>query len=176
MARNYYTEIIVERSELEMLDGKAYRWFDHVDMTASQVKNYLIYIPEDIDLFFYGRSFSGRGANIKLETFANPQFSSPGSLMDNRIFNRNSDYPKNNLAQIWQDPVVTSDGTLTDYDETSGSIDSSSAVKGSAGSESTQDFPRLMPKGTYILVRVTNLSSSNPAYYTYKLFWSEVEK
>lgn len=173
--RNAFTEIVADQQDIEMLDGISYRWFDFGQLPASTSRDYLIYIPDaPIDLFFYGRSFSGRASNLQLEIYAAPTFTAEGSSMQNRIFNRNADKPKNNQAQIWLGPTITDVGTLVDYDETSGSVDSNSGTKGSAGSDASQEFPRLMPKDTYILARVTNLSSSNPANFVYKLFWSEV--
>jgi hypothetical protein len=51
-----------------------------------------------------------------------------------------------------------------------GELAAGGGAKGSVGSETTQDFPRLMPRGIYFLARITNLSEDN----VYKLFWSEL--
>lgn len=178
MTRAYYSEISFDASTVEMLDGFAFRWFDFQQLAATAAKEYLIYIPDiasELDIFFYGRSFASRGSNVKLEVFANPTFSSEGVAMPDRVFNRNADFSaKVPASQFWEDPTITADGTLVDYDETAGSVSESSGVKGSAGSDASQEFPRVMPKDTYLLVRITNFSTANPANYVYKLYWSEV--
>lgn len=171
---NFYSEIIADQNFVAMLDGMAYRWFDHQDLNPLQTKYYIVYIPESPEIWFYGRSFSGRGSDISLEVFANPTLTSLGTLMDNRVFNRNSEYPTANLAKIYEDPTFTAEGTESDYDETSGALGQGN--KGSSGSDSSQDFPRIMPVDTYLLVKVTNLSDQNVGHYTYKLFWNEIPR
>lgn len=173
MSKNYYTEIVADQNTVELLDGVSFRWFDYGELAAGGIKEYIIYIPENVNVFFYGRSFASRLADMRLEVFASPTFSSEGSLMLSRIFNRNSDSPNVTNVSIWQDPVLISDGDLIDFDETAGS--SGGGAKGSVGSDTTQEYPRLMPRGIYLLARITNLSEDNiAARYVYKLFWSEL--
>lgn len=176
MSKNYYTEIVADQNTVELLDGVAFRWFDYgtVDYSPNpNTKEYLVYIPDNVNVFFYGRSFSSRSADMSLEVYVNPTFSSEGLSMTSRVFNRNSDSPKTTDVQIWQDPVIVSDGSLVDYDETAGSV--GGGTKGSLGSITLQEFPRFMPRDVYFLVRITNLSQDNvEAQYVYKLFWSEL--
>lgn len=174
MARKGFTEVSIDQNYLTMLDGNAYRWFDNQTLASSAVKEYLILTPpEPYDLFFYGRVFNGRRTDMQLEVFVNPTFTSEGTSMANRVFNRNGTSPNTPLGQVWQDPVLTDDGTLVDYDSVAGSKGSG---QGSAGSESSQEFPRIITPSTYLLVRITNLSGTDSGDFTYKIFWSEIER
>jgi hypothetical protein len=176
MSRNYYTEISTDMITVEFLDGLSYRFFDFKELAPEGVQEYLVYVPESVDLLFYGREFTVRGSNLRYEVFVNPTFSSEGSSMASRVFNRNGDYAQNNLAQVWKDPILTADGILTDYEEAYGSTSAASGKRGTAGSASSQEFPLLLPKGSYNLTRVTNLSTTEPGNYVLRWFWSEVEK
>ena len=174
--KSILSEVVSDENFISMLDGRAYRWYDRGSLAPTATQDYLIYIPAGVDLWFYGRSFAGRATNLTLTIYTNPTITDNGVEMPGKIFNRNSDYPASNLARIWKSPAVSSMGTESDYDETSGSVDSSSGVKGSTGSQTSQEFPRVMPKDTYIFVRVKNLSTQNTGSFIYKLFWSEIPR
>ena len=177
MTRSYYTEISVDQPTVELLDGLSFQFFDFKTLAPSGVQEYLLEVPSGaVDTVFYGRSFSGRGANLKYEVFSSPTFSSEGAAMPSRISNRNGDFVGGNQAMIWQNPTLTTDGTLADYDEVAGSSSTGSGNKGSAGSSASQGFPIILVKNSYMMVRITNLSSNNPGNYVLKLYWSEVEK
>ena len=173
MTRNYYTEISVDQPTVELLDGLSFQFFDFKTLATSGVQEYLIEVPSGVDTVFYGRSFSGRGANLKYEVFSSPTFSSEGAAMPSRISNRNGDFVGGNQAMIWQNPTLTTDGTLTDYDEVAGT---SFGNGGSVGSSASQGFPIILVKNSYTMVRITNLSSTVPVNYVLKWYWSEVEK
>lgn len=176
MALRFYSEITEDQNFASMLDGQAYRWFDFGTLLPEESKDFLIYIPPaPVELLFYGRLLHGRGSDANLMVYVNPVFSAQGSSMQGRIFNRSSDYPSNNQAMIWQNPTITSEGDLSDYDEVFGELSTGSGNKGSSGSETTQEFPRVMPKDTYLLSRLTNLSTTNNLNFIYKLFWSEIK-
>lgn len=167
-----FTEIAIDQNYLTMLDGNAFRWFDQGSIVSGGVKEYLILTPPDpVDLFFYGRVFNGRRTDMQLEVFVAPTFSNEGTIMTDRIFNRNGVSPNVSQATVWEDPTITADGTFIDYDSVAGSQGSQ---QGSAGSESSQEFPRIIPASTYLLARITNLSGTNNGFFTYKLFWSEI--
>ena len=149
MTRNYYTEISVDQPTVELLDGLSFQFFfDFKTLAISGVQEYLFEVPSGVDTVFYGRSFSGRGANLKYEVFSSPTFSSEGAAMPSRISNRNGDFAGGNQAMIWQNPTLTTDGTLADYDEVAGSSSTRSGNKGSAGSSASQVFPIVMVKKT----------------------------
>ena len=172
MTRNYYTEISVDQPTVELLDGLSFQFFDFKTLADSGVQEYLFEVPSGVDTVFYGRSFSGRGANLKYEVFSSPTFSSEGAAMPSRISNRNGDFVGGNQAMIWQNPTLTTDGTLTDYDEVAGT---SFGNGGSVGSSASQGFPIILVKNSYTMVRITNLSTVSGSYVL-KLYWSEVEK
>jgi len=176
MARNYYTEISVDHPTVELLDGLSFQFFDFKTLATSGVQEYLVEVPSGVDTVFHGRSFSGRGANLKYEVFSSPTFSSEGAAMPSRISNRNGDFAGGNQAMIWQSPTLTTDGTLADYDEVAGSSSTGAGNKGSTGSSASQAFPIIMVKNSYMMVRITNLSSTVPGNYVLKWYWSEVEK
>ena len=174
MTRNYYTEISVDQPTVELLDGLSFQFFDFKTLAPSGVQEYLLEVPSGVfDTVFYGRSFSGRGANLKYEVFSSPTFSSEGAAMASRISNRNGDFVGGNQAMIWQNPTLTTDGTLTDYDEVAGT---SFGNGGSVGSSASQGFPIILVKNSYMMVRITNLSSNVPGNYVLKWYWSELEK
>ena len=173
MTRSYYTEISVDQPTVELLDGLSFQFFDFKTLATSGVQEYLLEVPSGaVDTVFYGRSFSGRGANLKYEVFSSPTFSSEGAAMPSRISNRNGDFVGGNQAMIWQNPTLTTDGTLTDYDEVAGT---SFGNGGSVGSSASQGFPIILVKNSYMMVRITNLSTVSGSYVL-KLYWSEVEK
>ena len=173
MTRNYYTEISVDQPTVELLDGLSFQFFDFKTLAPSGVQEYLLEVPSGVfDTVFYGRSFSGRGANLKYEVFSSPTFSSEGAAMPSRISNRNGDFVGGNQAMIWQNPTLTTDGTLTDYDEVAGT---SFGNGGSVGSSASQGFPIILVKNSYMMVRITNLSTVS-GNYVLKWYWSEVEK
>ena len=173
MTRSYYTEISVDQPTVELLDGLSFQFFDFKTLAASGVQEYLLEVPSGaVDTVFYGRSFSGRGANLKYEVFSSPTFSSEGAAMPSRISNRNGDFAGGNQAMIWQNPTLTTDGTLTDYDEVAGT---SFGNGGSVGSSASQGFPIILVKNSYTMVRITNLSTVS-GNYVLKWYWSEVEK
>jgi hypothetical protein len=95
--------------------------------------------------------------------------------MPSRISNRNGDFVGGNQAMMWQNPTLTTDGTLVDYDEVAGSPSTGSGNKGSAGSSASQGFPIILVKNSYMMVRITNLSTVS-GNYVLKWYWSEVEK
>ena len=174
MTRNYYTEISVDQPTVELLDGLSFQFFDFKTLATSGVQEYLLEVPSGVvDTVFYGRSFSGRGANLKYEVFSSPTFSSEGAAMPSRISNRNGDFVGGNQAMIWQNPTLITDGTLADYDEVPGT---SFGNVGSAGSSASQGFPIILVKNSYMMVRITNLSSNVPGNYVLKWYWSELEK
>ena len=173
MTRSYYTEISVDQPTVELLDGLSFQFFDFKTLATSGVQEYLLEVPSGVvDTVFYGRSFSGRGANLKYEVFSSPTFSSEGAAMPSRISNRNGDFVGGNQAMIWQNPTLITDGTLADYDEVPGT---SFGNGGSVGSSASQGFPIILVKNSYTMVRITNLSTVSGSYVL-KLYWSEVEK
>ena len=176
MTRSYYTEISVDQPTVELLDGLSFQFFDFKTLAPSGVQEYLLEVPSGaVDTVFYGRSFSGRGANLKYEVFSSPTFSSEGAAMPSRISNRNGDFVGGNQAMIWQNPTLTTDGTLADYDEVPGSS-FTGFLSGSGGSSASQGFPIILVKNSYMMVRITNLSSNVPGNYVLKWYWSELEK
>lgn len=170
MANTFYTEIVADQNFASMLDGNTFRWFDFSSLASGASKSYLVYIPSGKEVWFYGRAFSGRGDNLELRVYSNPVFTAQGSSMTDRIFNRNSKSNTVAESQIWQNPTITNDGVLTDYDDTAGAVGQGN--KGSSGSDASQEFPRILPSDSYFLARVTNIGT-NPAHFSYKLFWSE---
>ena len=176
MTRSYYTEISVDQPTVELLDGLSFQFFDFKTLATSGVQEYLLEVPSGVfDTVFYGRSFSGRGANLKYEVFSSPTFSSEGAAMPSRISNRNGDFVGGNQAMIWQNPTLITDGTLADYDEVPGSS-FTGFLSGSGGSSASQGFPIILVKNSYMMVRITNLSSNVPGNYVLKWYWSELEK
>lgn len=174
MSQKYYSEIVTEMSMAAMLDGRLFRWFNKFELPISGTKEFLIKIPDDPTiLLFHGRLFSSKTSGCDLDIYINPTFSDPGTP-NNNFFNLEGNSIKSPNALIWEDPTITSDGILADVDTTYGTVDTGSGNKGSTGSQTTREFPRIMPKSVYILARVTNLSALNTASVIYKLFWEEI--
>ena len=170
-SRNFYSEIVADQNFAAMLDGNTYRWFDFQDLPAGSSKEYLVYFPNsETEVWFYGRSLSGRGEAIELNIYQDPVFTSEGTEMSDRIFNRNAKSSNTTGVRVWQDPAITSDGTLSDHDDVAGST--AAGNKGSAGSDASQDSPRVMPEDKYYLVRLTN-NGTELGHFSYKLYWSD---
>lgn len=176
MSITYYSEIVADQPFAAMLDGLSYRWFYFGTIPPSGTKEFLFYIPDtDLTTLFYGRALEGTGADGALEVFSDPTFSDPGTPSDNRIFNLNSNATSRvRLLEVYQDPVLISEGTVSDYDQIYGTTSTSSGNKGSLGSSTSQEFPRILKKDSWILSRITNFSTTVDLQIAYKVFWAEI--
>lgn len=173
MTIKFYSEIVSDQQFSTMLDGIAYRWFCFGDIPAESSKHILIHTSPEKATLFFGRALEGHGANGTLEVFVNPTYVDTGVPCQN-IFNMNGLSTTVAEGQVFEDAVITEDGVLSDYDQFFGSPSTGSGNKGSLGSVTSQEFPRIMPKDAWIHVKITNLSTTNPLSIAYKLFWSEI--
>lgn len=175
MGQKYYSEIVTEMSMAAMLDGRLFRWFSKFTLAPSATKEFIFKMPDDPTLLlFHGRLFSSKTAGCDLDVYINPTFSDLGTP-NNNFFNLDGNSPNSPQALVWEGPTLIDDGVLVDVDSTHGTIDTGSGNKGSTGSQTTREFPRIMPKGLYALARATNVSTLNSAEVIYKLFWEELK-
>lgn len=172
MPNKYYSSITSEISMAAMLDGRMFRWLYHGSLAVDGTKDFLFFMPADKTLIFHGRELSGGGASIRLDVFTNPDFSDSGTDFNNYI-NLNPDTGITPVATVTEDPVLTNDGLLIDVDLIFGG--SGVGQRGSSGSGTSREFPRIIPKSQILLARLTHLGdSADPAEVLYKLFWEEI--
>lgn len=168
----YFSDIVADQSYAAMLDGRMFRFYHKGSLTSPGTKEFLFLMPTEKTLIFHGRDFSSAIASADLEVFVNPIFSSEGTPYT-KTFNLNGNSANTHEAQVWEDPVITNSGMLSDVDAAYGAAGFSNS--GSAGSNTTREFPRIMPSSLYILARITHIQdSADPAEVIYKLFWEEV--